>query len=275
MSRLHYQMAGFNDELLKLAGRSPKAMSNLLAGTGKFLKRQVHSVTGWTPQGFLNPAGARELGAGDIDSSLQAVSAARKKLQAARTMQPGMLDQLIGNTTADVRRKAKSKATEELAQHKKGLELSHKATSMGLTSIPGYLKSLATNGVGDTIATGARQQWHTSGPVGKGLMFGLPAAGVASAIVKKPEEGHTRLSDTALAASMAPMGPIPFGGQIAMGLGADKLFKRKPKAQQVRTLLPEYTPPATSEAISPGVERSVSHSAAGMPPGDMLGGSPG
>jgi len=293
MSEVISYMPGFNNELLKIArggsvGRIIGKALNVkslyrgardLAGdspadVGKFLKRQVHSVTGWTPQGFMSPAGARELGAGDIESSMSAVRKAHTAVNKAPDVEANLWDRFMDRSTAAKRQIATAKANDELTKARKGLTLSHEATNMGLTSVPGYLKSMVTNGVGKTLSTGAQQQWYTSNPAERALLFGVPAVAMAHGALAKPEEGHSRLGNVATAASMAPFGPLPVTAATALTMGVEKAFKRKPK-QPPRTLLPEYSPPATSEAISPGVERSVSHSAAGMPPGDILGGSPG
>ena len=55
------QMRAFQEELQKEAS---KWYAGAARSVGRFAQRQAHSVTGWTPQGFMHPAGLEARGAG-------------------------------------------------------------------------------------------------------------------------------------------------------------------------------------------------------------------
>lgn len=158
----------------------------VLGAGSRFGQRQVHGLTGWQPKGGLKGIKGGSYVTGKALES--AKKGGGKKLERARKAH---------------------KDTEAME-------------AMGATSLPGYVKSMATHGVGKTVGTGLRQQWNTSGPAMRGLMFGMPVASVGSELARESKPGEasrlqragSRLGDVAWT-----MGPLPFAGQAAAAAG--------------------------------------------------------
>lgn len=192
--------------------------SNSALGSGaRFGQRQVHSLTGWAPEG-----GIRSIRGGAY--------AAEERLAKAK----GLRD------------------PKELAAATKGHEAATKAEAMGLTSLPGYGKALLNketgglvNNAGKVLKTGLSEQWHSGGSVNKALMFGVPTLSVASELAHKSQPGGPGRLERAgkhLGEFGMALGPIPVAGQMVAGAGlsaagsrigrvADKI-RRRPASPQ-------------------------------------------
>lgn len=242
------------------------AGKNSLAGAARFGERQVHSLTGAVPSGYASRGeamGAMQAGAYPARERLDA---AKKGLEAA--------------WTGDGKPGALHKAVKEHVGAAKHLEVAQKAEDMGLTSVPGYLKSLATNPV-DTLKTGLKEQWHSGGLGSKAIMFGLPAADMASQLGKADDpqgQGRGRFERFGRAAGQMALGaaPIPLAGQLALGVGAgslgglvgagvDRKLDRKKAAQGQGQPLPILTHEEESVGGAP-VEKHYTNAALGRPP---------
>jgi hypothetical protein len=94
---------------------------------------------------------------------------------------------------------------------------------MGLTSVPGYIKSMKDNGVLPTMGAGFKEQWHSMSPGWKAVMIGAPLAETAHALKTPDEEGGPGKAERvarglAGAVSGATMGGIPMAtGTVLQG----------------------------------------------------------
>ena len=177
----------------------------------------------------------------------------------------------MGEAPGKAQHKAVVKATKEFRGAEKGLEAAQKAEDMGLTNLPGYVKSMVKNGPGKTLKAGLAEQWHGVGPVGKSLMVGLPAMSVGGELAResKPgERGRVSRAGERLGEIAYMMGPVPLAGQMVAhtaiskgGKGIGALFDRKPK-QPKSVPAPPSLEPAGGEAV-PG-ETIVSDRAMGV-----------
>lgn len=143
----------------------PNAFNGLLKGdtpvlssAARFGQRQLHGLTGWTPEGGL-------------ESIRGGMHEAKGRLQAAH--------EAVGSAVGD---KAKATAQKELELATKGHDAAQKAHDMGLSSIPGIAKSMKNNGVLNTVKADIHNQMSGAGIGSKALMFGLPAVGMAGAV---------------------------------------------------------------------------------------------
>lgn len=186
----------------------------------RFGQRQVHGITGWKPQ-----AGLREIRLG-AQLRENAVDAARDQLAKARAGngKRSLMDMLRG-------RSAIEGAEREMEAANKAYLAAHKAEEMGLTSIPGYIKSLRTNGVGNTVATGFKEQWHGAGPGTAVMAVGLPALNVVHDLrsgddPNNPGHRAERLgASLGQAASGALLGPMSLGTQALVGATGGQVGK--------------------------------------------------
>jgi len=138
-------------------------------------QRQTHALTGWLPE----QGNVRSLGQLRMGSSVQKENLAKAQdaLQAAKAQTHGSPEQL---------EKAVGRAGREVEQSRRGLEAAEKAEDWGLTSIPGYLRSVRERGLLPTMRTGAEEQWHSMSPGWKAVSLGVPAIEMASAL-RAPE----------------------------------------------------------------------------------------
>jgi len=251
------RLAAFYDELCK----ESSVISRGGEMAGDFLKRQWHALTGWTPHGFHNVTGIEQIGAGAAD--------ARHGLEKAREV----IREAAGQ-------KARAAATKKLEKAKKVLEVNEEAQRMGLTSLPGYIKSLHTHGIKPTLRAGFNQQWHGTGPFEKTIMVGLPAAATAMSTLgpedpENPHKARAVMGNLAETAAGMATGNLPLAGALAVGAGANMVGRtagglvdrfRKKKIPAVHGAL--QAPPAPEEA--PGqhvpIERYMSPAAAGQTP---------
>lgn len=196
----------------ELASRAVQG-GNPVAAASRFGQRQLHSVTGYanasTPEGL---AQLRSMRAGAYG--------AKGRADAARQVMRNMRQQ--GNADP----KAVRKAALELQKAQRGLRAAETAEGMGLTSLPGYLKSLATNPAA-TLRAGMAEQWHGSGLTGKAMVTGLPAMSVAGELASSTQEGGPgkmeRAGKAALGSLAYGAAPMPIVGMSALAGGASRL----------------------------------------------------
>lgn len=201
---------------------------NPVALSARFGQRQLHSVTGYADKKAIQ--GMR---AGSYEAKNRAADAEKK------------LHNLWGQSNVDP--KALRQAAMEHQKASKGLQSAQKAEDMGLTSLPGYLKSLAKNPI-DTVRTGIAEQWRGSGPSGKLMVAGVPvlsAAGEAVTPSKQGEPGRLERTGRSFAGGLAfGAAPIPLAGMSLLssgaeraggllGAGGDTLLARRKAAQGV------------------------------------------
>ncbi len=251
--------AGMTQGGSKLLGRLAQG-ENAVGSLGRFGQRQVHSVTGWTPKGFHNPQGVREMRGGAYDAAKR-FSKAREGI--------GPLPERGPISPAS------RKAVKEYAGSVTQLGAAEDAERMGLTSVPGVIKSMKDNGIGKTIATGIGEQWH-SGPMGK-LMVGLPVAGAAKEMMTPGENKGERVGG-ALGGLGYSMAPVPFlgsmvaGGAIMKGMTAGGRGIDKLRAKRRALEYPASSSVTLDNSGSVGpVEHQYSPAALGQPPADMIG----
>lgn len=140
----------------------------------RFGQRQVHGLTGAT-----NANGLHGLGM-DSDERASALTALK-----GATPEASRWEQFRKHTPEMVA----ARHAGDISDAQKSLSAARKAEAMGLTSIPGIAKSLATNGVGETFRGAIGHQLHGAGNAQKALM----AAGVGGSVYSaaKPVEGET------------------------------------------------------------------------------------
>jgi hypothetical protein len=246
-------MVGFNDELakqansistigmralesavsgLKSTARGVKDVASATPGAlGRFGQRQVHGLTGWTPQGFMNPEGIRGMRAGATDAAERLSAAERSVAPGPGKYRPGLVDRVLNRSQEQVQQSAVAAKHKEVVNARKAYQSAQKAEDMGLTSLPGYARALARNPA-DALRTGFAEQWHSMGPGGKALMVGLPGMGIASELSRPTEPGgpgRLERAGTRLGELSYSMGPIPLSGQLAVGAGVGSLAKRMGK----------------------------------------------
>jgi hypothetical protein len=120
---------------------------------------------------------------------------------------------------------AAAKAAKELDKAWKGRQYAAEAERMGLTSLPGYLKSLARDPV-KTLKTGFGEQWHSQGPAMKALTFGTPLGLAAMEAAPKTQEGGPGRFERGLrglAGGLAfAAAPNPLAGSLGLTAGAEQ-----------------------------------------------------
>lgn len=184
-----------------------------IASSGaRFGQRQLHALTGWTPK-----AGLESIRAGTYE--------ARERL---------------GNAVSNMG------TGQEVERAEKALAAADKAKEMGLTNVPGYVKSLRDNGVMNTLRADVKNQWDGVGTGTKALMIGAPALGLAGAAMTpesveaegmgKGERIGRSIGQTAggvLGSPMPILGQQVVGGVLSgaggmLGRGVDRLRGVKP-----------------------------------------------
>lgn len=222
-------------------------------------QRQLHGLTGALPPGHASTRDAMQAMRGGATDALARRSDALKELRAA----------------ADVRDRPRAeKALSVLDSATKGRDYALKAEEMGLTSAPGYLKSLAKNPV-DTLRTAVGAEWHGGGAGHKALMFGLPTGMAAAELAhgSKDGEGPGRVERAAkgLAHMATPLGVMPMAAHVAVGsalsrglgvvgAGIDSKLKKG------KTPKPAGPGPEADDSVAPPVQREFSNAALGKPP---------
>lgn len=197
-----------------LAPGRMEAARQALTGTGagvgaaaRFGQRQVHATTGWTPN-FFDEKGVRSIGAG-AHNAQEALGDAVQKANGLHA---------AGAKAPELERAAKA-----VAGAQKGYGAAYRAEQMGLSSVPGYVKSMRNNGVLPTMGAGFKEQWHSMSPGWKALMIGAPLAETAHAVRTPDEEGGPGKAERvarglAGAVTGATMGGIPMAtGTVLQG----------------------------------------------------------
>lgn len=242
------RLEAFHDELKKYGSTWYNTAGKSVANFGK---RQLHALTGWTPHGFLNHEagqGAKwieEIGAGAGPARLRHAVAEEGPAKELATQALGV---------------------NERAQH------------MGLTSIPGFARSL-WNDPGETLRAGFNQQWHGTTGKEKAFMVGLPLAATAltAASADDPENPHKgRDLGAGIAGTAVGMvtGTMPVVTGMAVGEAAsraggavggvvDKIRKRRRQLPPLGQLQP---PPEEARGQHVPTERVLSPAAAGQMP---------
>jgi len=290
MTDLDRMMNGFNDEIVKIArfGPLPGMLGSAARGVaqaatsgaqsaggvlGRFAGRQAHSLTGWTPAGGVQSlrAGAWDTGQ-QLDTARAGFAAAKGQAAQGAKVQRGLMDTVMRRSDADVATRGLKKGIDDLHFAERAHRASVNAENMGLTSLPGYAKAMKTHGVGKTLSTGLKEQWHGVGPVGKGLMVGLPALSVGSELAREggPEEaGRLSRAGARIGDIAYTMGPLPFAGQVVaqtalggMGKRVGALFDKKKPQSATTVPAPPSLEPAGGEAEAG--ERIVTERSMGM-----------
>lgn len=208
-------------------------MGNSLGSLSNFGQRQVHSVTGWKPGGAASSV--ERIGAGAAPARRE-LAALGKDLSSGAGVPVG-----------------------KLQQASKSLAAADKAQEMGLTSLPGYAKSMKTNGVLPTAAAGLKSQWASAGGKGKALMVGLPALAAVNA-ARAPEgdgaPGRAERVGRVVGSTVGGLAaPLSLTGSLALstaleraggaaGKGVDKL-RGKRSVQQSQVQQEPSRPPAS------------------------------
>lgn len=166
-----------------------KEMSN-------FAQRQVHGLTGWTPKEGLH----------SIDHGAGPAIKRRGEAHVAHLLNP-----------------EDPKLLAEFQNATKARDAAQKAEQMGITSLPGLVKSVKNHGVIPTLKAGAEEQLHGTSTMNKALMLGLPAVGVAQALHSSDSDDPTmgkgeRVGHTIgnVVGSLAG-GPLPLVGGALVG----------------------------------------------------------
>lgn len=233
-----------------------------------FGQRQVHSLTGWTPEKGLGSIGH---GAGP---KIEAMRAAQRDAQ--KTLLTGKGERTIGDRIMG--RTAEQGALKRLHGAMDAAEAAQKAEDMGLTSLPGYAKSLATRPV-ETIRAAVNDQWKGMSPGMKALTVGAPALELAGALKSKnevDEQGQTKgervgrsLANTAGGMLLSPLTMTTQmavgGGLTALGRRAGRLIGGAPRGALAPK--PPGAPDLTQDSgQATPVEREISDRASGAAP---------
>lgn len=253
-----------------LAGAAtPKAlydrMSNVAGPVGagaRFGQRQVHAFTGWMPT------------AGETSSIERIRGGAFRARKAVGRAEEELASAWGKNDPSDLRSAVRAKQRASA-----GLEGAERAQQMGLTSVPGYLKSLRQKPL-ETLRTGMAEQWHSGGAGAKALTIGLPALGAVSAL-RSPEsatgagKGERVGRELGTVAGGVLTAPLPFvPGQVVStalgragglaGRGIDRLRGRRPDlgqyAQHPENALGQHIP--TERVTSPAAAGQVGNEVA-------------
>lgn len=263
-----------------LGGGRARQVSNAiskqeLAGApARFVQRQLHSLTGYaSPEQLKAMRGPAEAARLNLNSASEA-------LRTADPSKSSRMQRLVGKALGRAPKTEADAALKQVRRASAAHEAAQKAEQAGLTSIPGVVKGLTghatLNGKKlnplEAVKTMAGEQWHGSGPAGKALMLGLPAAGIASALGPEQEgsPGRAERVGQALGTGLAYSTPLGIVGQSVLagglggagrlvGAGADTLRRRK-------RVSPSFSEGQESDTASAGVEKHYSNAALGLPP---------
>jgi hypothetical protein len=201
------------------------ALEHMPSTVTNFGKRQVHAVTGWTPE-LHNPNSIGSIGLGSA-ARQPALDAATEHLKTVRAggVEPSLVDKVMGRT-------AVQGAEKNLESAQAGFDAAHKAQEMGLTSIPGYLKSLAKHPI-DTVRAAAGDALKGQHPAMTAVQLGLPAFGIASAALtpantpeEKAQRGRSIGRSVAGTAAGMLLSPMPMFTQNIIQRRAEGLGER-------------------------------------------------
>lgn len=223
-----------------------------LGAISRFGQRQVHGVTGALPGGFRSRSAAvRSIGAGGADISKR-LSETGKSLRTAKGP-------------------ARKKLMAQRQSLRKAEQHARKAEELGMTSVPGFFRTMATGKGIEGMKATLGQQWHGSPSVGGKLMtFGMPAGFMAAEAARKSQPGESSRGARA-AQSFVDMAPytltaMPLAGATLLGTGLSaggkavgRLLRRKRPAEP-----PPY--PEEAEGQAAPAERIESPSVQGRLP---------
>lgn len=235
------------------------ARKDSIGSLSRFGQRQVHSVTGWRPG--ANAASVESIGAGAANAreafhaSSSAVDQAKSALQAARAAKDPKAVAAAKTTY--------TKARTGMADAATALRASELTQSKGMTSLPGLVENIGREGLLPTLKAGIQDQWRSTGPKGKALMVGLPAAQAVSALTSKSKgDGEVGKGETLGRLAGGTLGmmaaPLPIAGSMALGAvterlgasvgrGVDKLRAKRPVVPQEPTRPPATAPGDTGQ----------------------------
>jgi hypothetical protein len=254
MSRIgETQFAAFTQELEKISSRWYTSAAHQVgataartlgrgarnAGTGisNFGKRQLHGLTGWTPE-----AGIESIGAG-------AANARKWQTEAATAV-----------------KKNESGAPQSLRRARESVRANETAQDMGLTSLPGTVKAFAKDPRAAAKASWD-QQWNGTSRLEKGLLIGLPAAGLANDAISE-DDGHkgerlgAGIASTAagIATGGLPLIPGMIAGTAAGYLGG----KAGHGVDRLRGKVQAPPNPEDAKGLAVPAEREMSPAASGQ-----------
>jgi hypothetical protein len=223
-----------------------------LGAISRFGQRQVHSLTGALPGGFKSRSAAiRSIGAGGADIQKQ-----------------------LGETGKSLRT-AKGPDRKKLTAQRESLRKAeqHARTSeeLGMTTIPGFFRTMASRDAGKGLKASLGQQWHGSPSVGgKFVTVGLPAGFVAAEAARPSTEGGPgRVSRTAKSfADIAPhtLTAMPMAGATALGIGLSAGGKAIGRLLRSKRAAEPAPYPEEAEGMSTPVERIESPAVQGKLP---------
>jgi hypothetical protein len=198
-------------------------------------------------------------------------------------LSPGELE-TVGGGAAPARAalaglRASGAPAKQVQQAERGLAAAQRAQTMGLTSVPGYLRSVKEHGAASTLAAGAKDQWHNTSPAWSALMVGAPLASAAGTLGSKEhrdgpgkgEELGRNLGGVVggIAGSAMPLaGNMLVGGALAgagagVGRGIDWMRGRRKPLPAPASKTPDLAPAEGQHTPS---ERVMSPAAAGQQP---------
>jgi hypothetical protein len=228
----------------------------VVGGIARFGQRQVHGLTGALPSGpYASTSKALESIGGGVAPLRRQVADLNKQILTR------------GGTTAD-----KLKLLHQRKTLEQGLAAGEKATNMGMTSVPGFFKAMATR-PGEALRAAGEYQWKSNPTVmGKAMALGMPASFVASEALRPSQEGEASRGARSLGAlgesALYSLAPMPMAGSMATaGLFRGGL-QGVSRALRNRKDLGQSPPPPEAEdaSASSGVEHVYSNSAQGKPP---------
>lgn len=247
---------------------------NSLGSLARFGQRQVHGLTG---HGDI-----KGLRGGSFDAE-QGLSAAESALIDAAKSHHNELakgpvpEHLLGRLEKNF---ASARTGHEEAG--KMFDAATKAEQMGLSSIPGTLKSLATHPI-DTLTTGLKSQYEGAGAAGKTLMGVGTALGAKQVYDEASTPGEDRgkrvgraVGGVAGGLVFAPV--MPIGASIAAGEATSRLggaigsIRRKKPVQASEISAGHLQHPADSPGAGSAPTEVIRTPAAdNRPPADMVG----
>ena len=244
-----------------------------LASAARFGQRQVHGLTGMLkPEELEGIRGGAYTAKRNLDEAMKAHAAA----ELGNAPGPGIVRR-TGEGLGVLRPQTAADQTASALKTRVRAEKAHgvaaRAQNMGLSHVPGYLKSLATSPV-KTLSTSAEEQFRTQ-PLLTAGMVGVP---LAAGMLAKPHEGEGKGETVGRAVGnatgMLAGGVMPVGGQIVMGEGMKRVGSWAGRAAdrgvgRLRGPGQHHAPTPTlepTEAQHIPTERVLSPAAAGQAP---------
>lgn len=235
----------------------------LVGSASRFAQRQVHGLTGWTPEGLGTRDALAQIGMG---SSLREgrVLEAQKGLEEARAAGAGakrtLSDRVLGRSGVEG-------SEARLRSARESLSAADEAERRGLTSIPGMVSGLRRDPLG-TLRSAAKNELGGS-PSAVAMQVGLPGLAMARELTKKedPENPgkYRRAASMGLqAAGNVLLSPLPMGTQQLVTSSVGSLRRRLSQPSPQGTVMPPKAPDLTTDnGQAVAGERIVSERAAG------------